>query len=201
MTEQVAREYAVDPARVHLAGISAGAGMASLVAVAYPERYASLALHSGLAWRAATDVMGALGAMAKGSADPDALGGAAHAAMGTRARLIPVLVVHGGKDAVVNPANGAHAARQWAATNALALGLPSLRASAPATGAEGGYGWTRTCHADPTGRCIVEEWVVAELGHAWSGGSAEGTFTDERGLDATREMVRFFREHPMHARR
>ena len=201
MTEQVAREHGVDPARVHLAGISAGAGMASLVAVAYPERYASLALHSGLAWRAATDVMGALGVMAKGSADPDSLGAAAHAAMGSRARPIPVLVVHGGKDAVVNPANGAHAARQWAATNARALGVPSLRASVPVSGAEGGYGWTRTCRAHAEDRCVVEEWVVTELGHAWSGGSHEGTFTDERGLDATREMVRFFREHPMPERR
>jgi len=121
--------------------------------------------------------------------------------MGSRARPIPVLVVHGGKDAVVNPANGAYAARQWAATNARALGVPSLRASVPVSGAEGGYGWTRTCRAHAEDRCVVEEWVVTELGHAWSGGSHEGTFTDERGLDATREMVRFFREHPMPERR
>ena len=201
MTEQVARDYAVDPARIHLGGISAGAGMASLVAAAYPERYASLALHSGLAWRAATDVLGALGVMAKGSADADALGAAAHAAMGQRARAIPTLVVHGGKDPVVSPANGGHAARQWAVTNALALGGPPLRASPATAGAEGGYGWTRVCHADAAGGCAVEEWVVQELGHAWSGGSGEGTFTDERGLDATREMVRFFREHPMAERR
>jgi len=200
MTAQVARDYAVDPARVHLAGISAGAAMASLVAVAYPERYASLALHSGLAWRPATDVMGALAAMAKGVADPDALGAAAFAAMGERARAIPTFVIHGGSDAVVAPTNGSQAARQWAATNARALGVAALAARDSASGTEGGYAWTRSCYADgreAAGRCLVEELVVRELGHAWSGGSASGTFADERGPDATREMVRFFGEHPM----
>ena len=200
MTDEVVRAYAVDPARVHLAGISAGAGMASLVAVAYPERYASLALHSGLAWRAATDVMGALGAMAKGVSDADAQGASALEAMGARARAIPTLVVHGGKDAVVNPVNGSQSARQWAVTAARALGVPSL-ATRQTTGEEGGYGWTRTCHSDASGGCLVEELVVHELGHAWSGGSREGTFTDERGPEATREMVRFFREHPFTQRR
>jgi poly(hydroxyalkanoate) depolymerase family esterase len=194
MTRQVMHDYAVDPTRVHLAGISAGAAMAALVAVAYPEQYASLALHSGLAWRAATDVVGALGVMARGGADPDALGAAAFAAMGGRARAIPTLVIHGGKDAVVNPANGRQSARQWAATNALALGSGPLAAQ-EATGEKGGYRWTRACHRAPSGGCVVEEWVVAELGHAWSGGSPDGTFTDAHGPDATAEMVRFFREH------
>ena len=195
MTAQVARDYAVDPARIHLAGISAGAGMASLVAVAYPERWASLALHSGLAWRPATSVMEALGAMAKGVADPDALGVAAHAAMGSRARAIPVLVVHGGKDAVVNPVNGRQGARQWIVTDQRALGVERLAAE-ESSGEENGYHFTRAVHRDGGGRTIVEEWVVQELGHAWSGGSREGTFTDEHGPDVTREMVRFFREHP-----
>ncbi|MFL5575512.1 MAG: alpha/beta hydrolase family esterase [Gemmatimonadaceae bacterium] len=196
MTERVMKEYAVDPARVHLAGISAGAAMASLVAVAYPERYASLGLHSGLAWRPATDVMGALGAMTRGVADPDALGAAALAAMGPRARAVPTIVIHGDADAVVNPANGRQGARQWAVTDAHALGVDSL-ATTESAGEEGGYTWTRTCHRDAAGACAVEELVVHGLGHAWSGGSRDGTFTDERGPDATRELVRFFREHPM----
>jgi poly(hydroxyalkanoate) depolymerase family esterase len=197
ITERVMTDYAVDPARVHLAGISAGAAMASLVAVAYPERYASLALHSGLAWRPATDVTGALGAMMKGAADPDALGAQALEAMGARARAVPALIIHGGRDAVVDPANGRQGARQWAVTDARALGVASL-ATVESAGQGGGYSWTRTCYSGVT-RCLVEELVVHELGHAWSGGSREGTFTDERGPDATGEMVRFFREHPMPA--
>jgi len=200
MTARVMREYSVDTSRVHLAGISAGAAMASLVAVAYPERYASLAMHSGLAWRPATDVMAALTAMARGVDGAAQLGAAAYSAMGERARVIPTLVLHGGRDAVVNPLNGQQAAQQWASTNSRALGGVALTAQAT-PGETGGYSWTRTCHAAAAGPCVVEEWMVPELGHAWSGGSRDGTFTDERGPDATREMLRFFREHPMTSHR
>ena len=195
MTEQVMREYSVDPARVHLAGISAGGAMATLVAVAYPERWASVAVHSGIPWRGATSVMAALGVMSKGVADADALGVAAFEAMGDRARAIPALVIHGDKDPVVNPWNGRQVAQQWVATNARAIGVPG-RSAVETTGATAGLKWTRICHFFPNGACMVEEVIVHELGHAWSGGSREGTFADDRGLDAMGEMVRFFSEHP-----
>ncbi|MGH7720347.1 MAG: extracellular catalytic domain type 1 short-chain-length polyhydroxyalkanoate depolymerase [Gemmatimonadaceae bacterium] len=205
LTRHIAREYGADSARVHLAGISAGAAMASLVAVAYPELYASLALHSGLPWRAATGVASALGAMGKGVPDADALGSAAFEAMPDGARAIPALVIHGAKDAVASPLNSRQSARQWAVTNARALGAPPPAASGPAgretSGETAGYRWTRTCHLSAVDRCVVEELVVHELGHAWSGGSREGTYTDERGPEAMSEIVRFFRENPMPGRR
>ena len=198
MTAQVVADYPIDPARVHLAGISAGAAMAALVAVAYPERYASVALHSGIAWRAATNVMSALGVMAKGPGDAaaDALGSAASAAMGTRSRPIPALVIHGGSDKVVSPANAAALARQWTRMNAGAVdGSPMPDAAgAQRSGEANGYHWARTAFG--AGPAVVEELIVAELGHAWSGGSSAGTFTDERGIDAMDEIVRFFVLHP-----
>ena len=196
MTRQVMGEWAVDPARVHLAGISAGAAMASLVAVGYPELYASLALHSGLAWKPATTVGEGLQAMANGVADADAQGAAAFAAMGARARPIPVLVAHGAADAVVKPVNGRQAARQWAVTASRAAGATLIEPRVE-RGSAGGLAYTRTCHLTFAGRCLVEEWMVEGLGHAWSGGSRDGTFTDERGPELMREMLRFFSEHPM----
>jgi len=195
---QVVRDHAVDPARVHIAGISAGAAMASLMTVAYPERFASIALHSGMPWRPATDVMSALTVMARGVADADTLGAAALAAMGDRARVVPTMVVHGAKDVVLNPVNGKQATRQWIVTNTGAA-RGSLTASQK-SGETKGYRWTRTCHALVAGPCVVEEWIVDELGHAWSGGSSAGTFTDERGPDIMAEMLRFFGEHPLGAR-
>ncbi len=193
---QVVRGHAVDSARVHLAGISAGAAMASLMAVAYPERFASIALHSGMPWRPATDVMSALAVMARGVTDADTLGAAALAAMGERARVIPTMVVHGAKDVVLNPVNGTQAAQQWIVTNTRASRAAPLAPTGKA-GETKGYHWTRTCHAAAAGPCVVEEWVVSELGHAWSGGSSAGTFTDEHGPDITAEMLRFFAEHPL----
>jgi poly(3-hydroxybutyrate) depolymerase len=200
MTAKITTDYAVDPDRVHLTGISAGAAMAALVAVAYPETYASVAFHSGIAWKAATNVMAALGVMAKGVADARTLGSEAAVAMGGRARWIPALVIQGGSDKVVNPANADGLAQQWMVMNMVARGEAS---TAPAdddpraggsSGETNGYHWKRSILG--AGPDIVEKLVVAELGHAWSGGSSMGTFTDEHGPDATAEMLAFFRTHP-----
>ena len=208
MTAKVTGDYAVDPDRVHLAGISAGAGMAALVAVAYPETYASVAFHSGIAWKAATNVMAALGVMAKGpsAAEADALGAQAAAAMGMRKRAIPALVIHGGSDKVVNPANAAALARQWTRMNASvrasddqSIALQAGAESNDRSGETSGYHWTRASFG--AGSEVVDELIVAELGHAWSGGSTTGTFTDEHGPDATAEMIAFFRAHPRAAAR
>ena len=59
----------------------------------------------------------------------------------------------------------------------------------------GGHSYTRTVHADARGRAMLEQWDIHGAGHAWSGGSRAGTYTDPQGPDATREMIRFFREH------
>ena len=60
----------------------------------------------------------------------------------------------------------------------------------------GGHAFSRTLHRDAQGRCDAEHWVIHGAGHAWSGGSADGSFADPLGPDASREMLRFFLEHP-----
>jgi poly(3-hydroxybutyrate) depolymerase len=56
----------------------------------------------------------------------------------------------------------------------------------------GGHAYTRTVHRASTGRVVLEHWLVHGAGHAWSGGSPSGTFTDPKGPDAARAMLSFF---------
>ena len=165
LIDSVARREGVDPQRIGLVGMSAGAAMAANLAVAYPGRYAALAMHSGIAAGAATDVASALRVMGQGAADGDALGDAALAAMGPRARPIPVIVLHGAADRVVSPANVRATVAQWTRVNARA----------------------------PGGGAPVEQHVFDGVGHAWSGGSAAGSYTAPQGPDATSLIIAFFR--------
>jgi poly(hydroxyalkanoate) depolymerase family esterase len=159
LIDSVARAHGVR--RVSLVGMSAGAAMAANLAVAYPERYAALALHSGIPAFAAKDVMGAITAMRQGATDGDALGAAALAAMGSRARPIPVIALHGSDDKIVSPNNLEATVRQWTVVN--------------------------------SGGASVEKVVLDGVGHAWSGGSSEGTFTAPTGPDATGMIVAFLK--------
>ena len=139
--------------------MSAGAAMAANLVTAYPERYAALAMHSGLPALSAVDAASALSAMSNGRPDGDSLGVQALAAMGARARAIPVIALHGADDKVVVPANLEAVRRQWSMVN---------RGVQP-----------------------MEEHLFAGVGHAWSGGSATGSYTAPAGPDATGLIVAF----------
>ena len=182
ITRQVMQNYAVDPRRVYVAGMSAGGAAAAILGDAYPELYAAIGVHSGLACGSAHDVPSALAAMKRGgegrrsrSIGPD--------------RVVPVIVFHGDRDATVNSHNGDNVMAQ-------AVRGAGLRQDVQSGRSAGGQDYTRTTHSDVAGQVVAEQWVVHGAGHAWSGGRLGASYTNPHGPDATREMVRFFEQHP-----
>lgn len=181
ITRQIMREYSVDPARVYVGGLSAGAAAAAVMGATYNDLYAAIGVHSGLACGAATDLPSAFAAMRQG-------GGLEASAISDDGPVVPTIVFHGDRDATVHPGNAEQVLEQSAkATNTQ---KKAHRGRVP-----GGHAYTHTIHSDASGRGILEHWNIHGAGHAWSGGSPAGSYTDPRGPDATKEMLRFFLEH------
>jgi poly(hydroxyalkanoate) depolymerase family esterase len=181
ITRRVMRDYAVDAERVYVAGLSAGAAAAAIMGATYPDLYAAIGVHSGLACGAARDLPSAFAAMGQG--------GVVAVRGPGQYRHVPTIVFHGDRDSTVHPRNGDQVIAQ-SASGATGLQVKVERGRAP-----GGHAYSRTLHADVHGQTILEQWVVHGAGHAWSGGNPAGSYTDPRGPDATREMLRFFLEH------
>jgi poly(hydroxyalkanoate) depolymerase family esterase len=188
--------WAVDPARVFVAGMSAGGAMAAVMAATYPDVFAGVAIHSGLAYGSARGLPAATQAMRRGGPDPEAQGEAALVAMGAAARPVPAIVIHGTADATVAPVNAEHAVRQWMATNRRAAGGYDLDFERPDAvvrdDGAGGRPFTRRTWHDGGGRVVQELIEVEGMGHAWSGGAPGGSYTDPRGPSASDAIYGFF---------
>jgi len=195
ITRAVAERHGADPRRIFVAGLSAGAAMAVILGETHPELIAGVGAHSGLPYGCAHDVASALAAMKGGRSGLAGIGnpvGSVAARRGKVARAVPIIVFHGDRDHTVQHANGAEIVQQAANAHSAQAGGAVTRIRSESGTSPGGRRYSRAIHVDAKGQPLIEAWTVHGAGHAWSGGSASGTFTDGSGPDASAEMVRFF---------
>lgn len=173
MTADVLSRHSIAPRNVFAAGLSAGGAMAAILGSTYPELYTAIGVHSGLPYRAASDVSSAFRAM-RGQASPR-----------SPHRFLPRLITfQGAQDRTVVQSN---ARGLW--DDAVAVQGPGrvlMRESK-----KNGRRISHRIFMTDSGNAAIEEWIIDGLHHNWSGGNAGGTFTDPAGPDASREMLRF----------
>lgn len=211
---EVVAAYALDPSRVYVAGISAGADLAVILAAEHPDVFAAAAAVMGCPYATCSDVTGAL----------------AHQAMGDRARVVPMYVVQGTADALNNVAMGSSLAVSWVGVNDFAddgfrnatvsplpgwvthEGLESLAEASPGSGdpcvrnqnwpCVGGvlglprYPATSIRWVDGAGCTVVEELAVHLLSHNQPAAPG-GPFTDPLGPDITGPTWEFLKRHSL----
>jgi len=182
ITRQIIKDHPVDATRVYIAGLSAGGAAAAIMGAAYPDLYAAVGVHSGLPVGAARDIASAFAAMHQGGAGST-----------QSTQPVPTIVFHGDQDYTVNLRNGdAVIAQSKASASRLSLKMEIGQAQAP-----GGHSYSRAIHVDASDKALFEQWTIQGAGHAWAGGSPTGSYTDPRGPDASREMLRFFLNHQL----
>jgi poly(hydroxyalkanoate) depolymerase family esterase len=189
IVRQVAQEsyrWRVNPDRVYAAGISAGGGMALVLAATYPELFAAVGVHSAPPFRVASGPADALAAMQGAGQVPT-----------PAAPLPPLIIFQGTADGTVRASNAERIAGQWLESQpAGTVGKGrQTRKDPPRTSSGRAPRPHRVTRWSAGRRPQLELWVVEGLGHAWSGGSSEGSYSDVRGPRASTQMWRFFVRH------
>jgi poly(hydroxyalkanoate) depolymerase family esterase len=173
LTRSVMQAYSVDARKVYVAGLSAGGAMATIMGCEYPDLFAGVGVHSGLAAGVAHSVGSALASM---RGDLPAADDAFSVAM-------PTIVFHGDADRMVHQDNGQRiilaCTREGDAAEEQELRINDRSCA-------------RRLHRRANGTVLAEHWIIHQAGHAWSGGSTRGSFADAQGPDASAEMLRFF---------
>ncbi len=185
LTQSIVEEFGADADRVFVAGLSAGGAMAVVLGETYPDLYAAIGVHSGLAFGVAADIVSAFAAM-RGPVTPTK-NGAAKSRSGA-ANEVRAIIFHGAEDKMVHPSNGGMIFSDARS------GLAGQARLVEKQGEQAGRRYQRILLVAPDGHARVEHWEIEGLDHAWSGGDPKGSHADRHGPDASREMVRFFLE-------
>ena len=181
ITREIIRDHQVDRSRVYVAGLSAGGAAAAIMAAAYPDIYAAAGIHSGLACGSARDLPSALAAM----------NGKGRKKRTSARAYVPLITFHGDLDRTVHPVNSEQIHAEWiSAPHMASIERKVVEGTSPT-----GRHHRKTAMVDHAGRSLSESWELSGAGHAWSGGSPSGSYTDSDGPDASREMLRFFLQH------
>nr|WP_307729526.1 PHB depolymerase family esterase [Pseudoduganella violacea] len=193
IVERIVAQHPIDRRRVYVCGISAGAGMANILALNHPELFAAVGLHSGPVFGGGHSRIGALGVMQHGAGPRGELAIRELLARRPAFPRMPAILIQGEGDNVVRPVNQQQLVQQSLLLNGLPLQTPVK------TVLKAGRGNRHNAHRIQdfyVGRkLLLRVASVDALDHAWSGGDASLAFNAAAGPDASKMMLDFFGRH------
>jgi poly(hydroxyalkanoate) depolymerase family esterase len=197
MIAQVQQRHGLDTSRTYVAGISAGAALAAIVALRHPALIAAVGLHSAPVFGTADSALSAYRAMQGGAARSYREVASAWAGAAPQFPGMPALLIHGDRDPVVRRINAGQLAQQFAIVNGshITSAAPTRRSyPGRAGGRSPRHAYTTVTHYAGRKPQLVQ-CDIAALGHAWSGGDDSVSFSARAGPSATLMMWTFFARH------
>jgi poly(hydroxyalkanoate) depolymerase family esterase len=186
----VAARHGGDLQRIYIAGLSAGGAMAAVTAGLYPNAFAALGVHSGLAAGSASDASTAFAAMRSGKRKSKVT------SEGVNPSPLPTIVFQGTADKTVAPGNADRIMEEGVAAWTRA-GVPLERRTEVVQSQAGGERHSTRIQFRANNRTLMEQWSITAGPHAWSGGDRTGSFTDPAGPSASKFMLEFFLQHTL----
>ncbi|AYQ29646.1 MULTISPECIES: PHB depolymerase family esterase [unclassified Polaromonas] len=201
MVAQVQQKHGLDTTRTYVAGLSAGAALAAIVALRHPGLFAAVGMHSAPVFGTTHSPFSAYRAMQHGSAS--SYGAAAREFTGAQAQFpgMPAILIHGDSDSVVRRVNADQLAEQFEIINGPVLAQSASREGPALRRYPERRGGRKPRHAYQTSTWYagrkpqLVKCDVNALGHAWSGGDGSVKFSEPQGPDATLMMWTFFSYH------
>jgi poly(hydroxyalkanoate) depolymerase family esterase len=190
MVDAVQQAHQIDPARIFVTGLSAGGAMTSVMLATYPELFAGGAIIAGLPYGVAASVPQAFEQMRGGAGISAALAQKVRQASTHTGQWPTISVWHGSADATVSAENARSIIEQW---------RPLHGADAAPREATVVDGVPRRSWSDGQGREVIEEYIVAGMGHgtplhpAGEGGcGTSGAYMLDVGISSTHHICRFW---------
>jgi poly(hydroxyalkanoate) depolymerase family esterase len=193
---RVVARQGFDPQRVYVAGLSAGAAMAHILALRHPELIAAVGLHSAPVFGATSTPLGAYGVMQRGGLKPvgSAIQAITEASPGPFPAM-PAIVIHGQRDHVVRTINFHQLEQQFCELNGLTTEHQQPRVyRAAGRSAHAAHGVDVLDYRIGK-KTLLRLCEIHQLQHAWSGGDPALPFNERKGPDASRMMWTFFAPH------
>lgn len=197
MIDNVAGKYPIDRTRIYICGMSAGAALADIVALNYPELIAAVGIHSGPMFGAGHNPLGAFGVMQHGAITRVAPAISEVLRRNPAFPPMPTLLIQGLSDMIVRPINQAQLVQQCLLLNRLGPGSTSSVQYKPAGRSDG----RNPANAYETQdfrlrkRLLLRVVTIAGLEHAWSGGDGKLAFNSSAKPDASQMLLAFFAKH------
>lgn len=192
IVEAVKRDYQVDERRIHVTGLSSGAGMAVAMMVAHADRIASGAVVAGLPYAEKADAVRHDFNLTPRNRPVVAVVGAMKAEMGERFRAVPIQIVHSVDDDKVDIKSAEVLRDSWGHC----FGVDTRFPHKTRDGSVGQTDWEHNQFRDEAGNAVVETLFLVGPGHGWYGGNP-GAFSFPDAPDIKKEMWQFFKSQPL----